>query len=103
MSDKFENLIKEIINKGIPIVGTTIVGDSLAFEVNGFSKSGTALVYEEGDTMYSKTRYNTIDEISDFRDLAYVAFKWNDGYINRQPFTAYDSNWKPYFEEYEWI
>lgn len=103
MSEKFENLIKEILKKKINIVGTRIVGDSLAFEVNGFSKSGTALVYEEGEKIICKTRYDTIDEIEDFRDLASVAFRWNDSYLDREPFTAYDSNWKPYFEEYGWL
>ena len=103
MTEKFENLVKEIFSKGISIVGADMVGESLAFEVDGFSKSGTAMIYEADGKMYSKTRYNTVDEITCFKDLAKIAFDWNQGYIDREPFTTYSKQWKPYFEEYGWL
>lgn len=103
MTEKFESLIKEIIEKGIPCVGFSDEGDSLSFEIGGFSKSGTAVLYEQEGNMYCKTRYNTIDEIETFEDVAEVAWGWNDNYITREPFTAYDSNWLPYFKEFGWV
>jgi hypothetical protein len=50
--------------------------------------------------MYCKTRYNTIDEIETFEDVVDIAWEWNDNYITREPFTAYDRNWLPYFKEF---
>ena len=103
MTEQFENLVKEVINKGILITEATMVGDSIAFGVDGFSKSGIALIYEKDGKIYSKTSYETIDEITSFKDLARIAFEWNHNYIEREPFTQYDSNWRPYFEEYGWL
>ena len=100
MTEKFESLIKEIIEKGIPCVGFGNEGDSLSFEIGGFSKSGTAVLYEIAGNIYCRTRYNTIDEIETFEDVVDVAWEWNDNYITREPFTAYDRNWLPYFKAY---
>lgn len=103
MNKRLEDIVKEAITRGIPVVDVELVNDSLAFVLSGFSKSGTALVYEKDGKIYSETRYNTINEINGFVDLAKVAFDWNKAYISREPFTSYDSNWEPSFKEFGWL
>lgn len=103
---KLENLIKEVLKNGIMVTGVSLapVGrDGLAYEVDGFSKSGTALLYQAFDgSIVCKTRYDRYDQIETFEDLAAVAFDWNAGYCDREPF-GWDSNWLPVFEKYGWV
>lgn len=96
---KLEELVKECLIKGIDVYGVELKNDKLAYKINGFGKSGYAFLYEEDDKIYSETRYNTIDEIEDFRDLAYVAYHWNSVSVPRG--FSMDSNWLPIFKEYE--
>ena len=103
MTEKFENLLKEIVEKKIPTYGFDIVNGSLSFEIGGFSKSGTAKIYESDGKIWCLTRYNTLDEIEDFESLVYVAYRWGCEYINRAPFNGYDESWLPYFKEYNLV
>ena len=76
-----EELIKEVLKNGIPIWSVTYnkKKDSLVYSVNGFSKSGTADLYEEDGKIICETRYNQINEIQTF---------------------GWDADWSPVFEKY---
>lgn len=95
-----EELIKEVLSNGIPVTGVQYdrEKDTLVYEVGGFSKSGTAELYYDEGVIKCKTRYNRVDIINDFSDLADVAYDWNEGYCDREPFT-WDTNWLPVFEK----
>lgn len=95
---KLEELVRECLIKGINVCGVELKDDKLAYKIDGFAKSGYALLYEEDGKIYSETRYNTIDEIEDFRDLAYVAYHWNSIGIPRG--FSMDPYWLPIFKEY---
>ena len=97
---KLEDLVKETLENGIPIVGVGLTeNNELYYEVSGFSKSDTAKIYQYEDYIRCETRYNTIDDIDSFEDLADVAMRWNEGYCDREPF-GWDSNWLPIFEKF---
>lgn len=103
---KLEELVTEVLKRGILVVGVELApedGKGLAYEIDGFSKSGTAKVYQnEEGIIICKTRYNTFDTIETFEDLASVAFRWNANYCDRKPF-GWDSNWLPVFEKHGWV
>ena len=94
-----EELIKEVLSNGIPVTGVQYdkEKDTFVYEVIGFSKSGTAALYYDEGVIKCKTRYNRIDVINDFDDLVDVAYDWNEGYCNREPF-GWDAYWLPIFE-----
>ena len=100
---KLEDLVKEILQNKILIVGVGLTeNDKFYYDVAGFSKSGTAKIYQYKDYIRCETRYNTIDDIYSFEDLAKVAMRWNQGYCDRNPFD-WDSNWLPVFEKFGWV
>lgn len=95
-----QELIIEVLKNHIPVVGVGLdENDNFVYDVAGFSKSDTATLKEKDGKIYCHTRYNQVDEINSFEDLAYIAFDWNQGYIDREPFTQYDSHWLPIFEK----
>lgn len=98
-----EDIVKECLKRNIYVSGVELgPNDSLKYIIDGFSKSGTAALYAENGIIKCKTRYGQIDEIEDFRDLAYVAFIWNKGYCNREPF-GWSHLWVPTFIEFGWL
>ena len=103
---KVEDLVKECILNGICVSGVSLIEDegkeNLTYIIDGFSKSGTAEIYQKDDYIMCKTRYNTYDVINSFEDLAEVAFDWNSGYCDREHF-GWDNNWLPIFEKYGWV
>lgn len=94
-----EELIKKTLSNGIPVVGVEYdkENDSLVYEIDGFSKSGTAKVLNKGGKIICETRYNQVDEIEDFDVLVDVAYEWNKNYCDREPF-GWDSRWLRLFE-----
>ena len=102
--NNLQEIIEETAKNGIPIEleYNTVMG-CMVYQIKGFSKSGNAAVYydKDKDTVISETRYNQIDEISSFEDLARVAYDWNKAYIDRIPF-GWDFDWKPVFDKFGW-
>lgn len=96
-----QELVTEVLKNHIPVVGVGLDDNgNLCYEVTGFSKSGNATLTEKDGKIYCHTRYNQVDEIEDFEALAWVAFCWNRNYLDREPFTAYSSDWRPVFERF---
>lgn len=98
-----EEIVKECLKRKIYVSGVELSpNDTLIYVINGFSKSGSARIYDDGDEVKCETRYGQVDTLEDFRDLAWVAFEWNKGYCGREPF-GWDSYWVPTFIEYGWL
>ena len=94
-----QELVTEVLRNKIPVVGVGLdENENFCYDVDGFSKSGTATLTENDGKIYCYTRYDQVDEIRCFEDLARVAFDWNYAYLDCHPFTKYDSNWLPVFE-----
>lgn len=99
MEKKLQDIVEECLRRGIVVSMTIGPEKQMAYEINGFSKSGTALIYAHDGKILCKTRYETMDEISDFHDLSLVALEWYLNYKNRTPFEAPDSKWAEYWVE----
>ena len=101
---KLEDLVKEVLQNKIPIVGVGLTeNNELYYEVSGFSKSDTAKIYQYEDYIRCETRYNTIDDIDSFEDLAEVAMRWNEGYAGGLYNYGWSSDWLPIFEKFGWV
>lgn len=99
MEKRLQEIVNECVLRGIRVMVTSGPDKQLAYEVDGFSKSGIAIIYAKGQKILSHTRYDTIDEIDDFHDLALVALEWFLNYRNRTPFEEPDSKWAEYWVE----
>jgi len=83
----------------IRIDGEEIIG----FEVHGFSKSGSVILYEKNNKIFAKARYDEITEITNFDDLVDLAWDWYDRYSDREPFKEPSGTWSHHFFERGWL
>jgi hypothetical protein len=100
---KIEELIIELLKKGISIYDVVLIEDTIGYRVSGFSKSGTVTLFQGDDTIFALARYKEITKISNFDDLVSLAWYWYINYKDREPFTEPDPYWLPYFIEKNWI
>ncbi len=100
MKDMLENIVNKCIKYGISVI-TDVKNDSLAYRVSGFSKSGEALLYATEDAVVCETRYNRVDHVLTFKDLAYIAYEWYMNYKDREPFDKVDPNWAVVFSDFK--
>jgi len=92
-------LVSILLENGLTCSGVNLTSDNkLGFVFNGFSKSGTATLFEDNGKIFCHTRYNTVDEIFCGDDLIRVAFHWWNDYRDREPFNNPDSDMLPHFE-----
>lgn len=95
---KIAKLVEEALANGIHPVDFSIhPKGGLSYSFAGFSKSGTATLYQVGDTIFAETRYQQIDVIECFDDLVKLAFNWYANYKDRAPFEHPDANFLPHF------
>lgn len=99
MESKLQEISNECAFRGIKVTVTSGPDKQLAYEIDGFSKSGTAMIYVKGQKILSHTRYDTIDEIESFHDLSLVALEWFLNYRNRTPFEEPHLKWAEYWVE----
>lgn len=95
-----ENIIKICLEEGISVQTDLAIDGSISYIVKGFSKSGEANLYVDGDAVVCKTRYDRIDHVLTFKDLAYIAYEWYVNYKDREPFNNPDPGWGEVFEKY---
>jgi hypothetical protein len=93
MKSNLETIIDECVKNGLIVYVDLAPNGTRAYRVDGFSKSGSALIYEDGD-IKCVTRYNTVDTIDCFDDLVDVARRWFNNYSDREPFKGVEPEWE---------
>lgn len=101
MKDILQSIIEECAKREIPVSLTKNSSGKICYEVSGFSKSGTATLFIDKGKIICETRYQTLDEIESFHDLALVAYEWYVNYKNRTPFEFPEKYWAEYWVEKE--
>ena len=96
MKEILESIIEECTNRGLKV---SVEGKGV-YKVDGFSKSGNALLYVDGEEIICETRYGQKDHIITFKDLALVAKQWYEAYRDREPFQEVEPEWRPILSEY---
>lgn len=95
-----EEIIKELLQKGIEIAGVYLKNGELAVVLSGFYKSGTATLFRQDNKVVAATRYNEVTEISDFEDLVQLNYRWWQYSKDRyEGWSAPDSAWLPHLIE----
>lgn len=74
-----------------------------ALIIEGFSKSGTVMLYLEGDQLKALARYNKVTAINTFDDLVALAYDWWYRYHERSPFETPHIMWLPHFLSRGWL
>ena len=101
--NKLSEFIKDLIKRGILISGVSIRNEELAYDIDGFAKSGTGTLFIEDDKIKLETRYNRIDIIESLSDLVDVAYEWDYGYCNKNNiYTVYSvrEEWMNLYKEF---
>lgn len=91
----------------IPILGvkeiqTTEGNRYVGYEIRGFSKLKSALIWEDNDKIkHCKVEYlySIHTDFLSFNDLALEALKWNVKFLDE---CGWDKNWLPYFITQGW-
>lgn len=99
MKKNLDSIIMECRKRGIPVECRPTFHRKLSYEVSGFSKSGIALVYIDKNKIICQTKYNNLDEVESFHDLAIVALEWYLNYKDRLPFEEPEPYWAEYWVE----
>jgi hypothetical protein len=99
MKSVLNSIIEECVERNIPVQISKHSSGKICHEINGFSKSGIAQIYIDKGKIICETRYDTLDEIESFHELALVAFEWYMNYRNRNPFENPEEYWAEYWVE----
>jgi hypothetical protein len=99
MKEKLDQIVAECAKRKIPVKVVPAGGNRIAYEISGFSKSGTALVCMQKGKVLCETRYQNIEEIESFHELALVALEWYLNYRDREPFEEPEHYWAEYWVE----
>jgi len=101
---KLTDFIVELTKKGLSV---TLEYNQRTERLEGIiqigSKTGTGTLFEFNGAILLSTRYDIIDNVSSYDDIAQVAFRWYDNYKDREPFGTPDATWVGYFLEKGWI
>jgi hypothetical protein len=99
-----DSLVLECAMKGIPAsIFYNKEKNRIEYEIQIGSKTGTGKLYQESEEVILETRYQTIDKVSTFDDIANVAYRWFSNYQDREPFTSPDGQWAKIFLQKGWI
>ena len=81
--DKLSEFVKDLIKRGIYVSNVDIRNEELAYDINGFAKSGTGTLFIEDGKIKLETRYKRIDTIESLSDIVDVAYEWDYGYCHK--------------------
>ena len=101
--NKLSEFVKDLIKRGIYVSNVSIRNEELAYDINGFAKSGIGTLFIEDDKVKLETRYNRIDIIESLSDLVDVAYDWDYGYCNKNNiYTVYSvgEEWMNLYKEF---
>ena len=97
-----QEIILEALKHGVPVsLSYNKESEQIVYEVSGFAKSGNVRIEQVGDVIKVFARYNEVDTIEDFQDLARIAKYWHDSYKDRG--YGLDGYWCNVFLEFGWI
>ena len=101
--NKLSEFVKGLIKRGIYVSNVDIRNEELAYDINGFAKSGTGTLFIEDGKIKLGTRYNQIDTIKSLSDIVDVAYEWDYGYCNKNSiYTVYSvgEEWMNLYKEF---
>ena len=101
--NKLNEFIKDLIKRGIYVSDVSIRNEELAYDINGFAKSGKGTLFIEDGKIKLETRYNQIDTIESLSDLVDVAYEWDRGYCSKNSiYTVYGvgEEWMNLYNEF---
>ena len=101
--NKLSEFVKDLIKRGIYVSNVSIRNEELAYDIDGFTKSGIGTLFIEDDKIKLETRYNRIDIIESLSDLVDVAYEWDYGYCNKNNiYTVYSvgKEWMNLYKEF---
>jgi len=100
--NKLDEIIRECVVAGVEVhLGVEPKSENgMAYIVYGFAKSGTAVLYNVEGGVEVHLRYDGLEYIDTFEDLARICFDWCENYKERG--YGY-GNWAPVFEKLGWI
>ena len=101
--NKLSEFVKDLIKRGIYVSNVSIRNEELAYDINGFAKSGTGTLFIEDDKIKLETRYNQIDTIESLSDLVDVAYDWDQVYCSKNSYyTVYGvgKEWMNLYKEF---
>lgn len=103
MSKSFEQLIKTLLEKGFNFSGIHLMeSGEIAFDLEGFYKSGIISLYEDSNYIYALARYKEITILNDdgtnpFKNLVHLNYEWWQRSRNRlEGWKQPDSKWLPF-------
>lgn len=105
MSKHFESLIRQLLEKGFVFSGVCLLDSGeIAYNLNGFYKSGDVLLFEDSTYIYAQARYAEITVLNDgqnpFDALVGLNYEWWQKSKDRYDgWKIPDSRWLPYFLE----
>ena len=101
--NKLNEFVKDLIKRGILVSGVSIRNEELAYDINGFAKSGTGTLFIEDGKIKLETRYKRIDTIESLSDLVDVAYEWDYIFCNKNSiYTVYSvsEEWMNLYKEF---
>lgn len=105
MSDNFEKLIRELLEKGFSITEVSILETGeLAYGLDGFYKSGSVKLYENRNCICALARYNEVTNLDDYENhfdaLVDLNYRWWKSSKERfDGWSSPDPKWLPYLLE----
>ncbi len=95
MNEKLNEIIRICCIRNIPVsLNYDKETDSLEYKISGFYKSGDVILYEDGDEITCKQRYDSVDVINSFEDLVGINYYWWESSKDRyEGWRDPDSNW----------
>ena len=101
--NKLSEFVKDLIKRGIYVSNVSIRNEELAYDIDGFAKSGTGTLFIEDGKIKLETRYKRIDTIESLSDLVDVAYDWDQVYCSKNSYyTVYGvgEGWMNLYKEF---
>ena len=101
--NKLEKLIRELLEKGFYFSGVCLLKTGeLAYELQGFYKSGDVKLFQKDGSIFALTRYDELTELSEepFHSLISLNYNWWQRSKNRwNGWENPEEKWLKYFLE----
>lgn len=105
MNEKLNEIIRICCIRNIPVsLEYNKEHDRLEYKISGFYKSGDVSLYENGDEIICKQRYDMVDVVNSFEDLVSINYYWwNSSKERYEGWGGPDSNWVSSLLEFGYI